>query len=189
MLCRDGRRRLRALEGEPLAGNGVPERGEVMTTRTADVVVAVILMATGLLVASDAIRLGAGWGMEGPKAGFFPLLMSILVLGGGVIIIRHAVTGKSSVKGEKRFVPLGGLKPVLTVCIPAIGMVIATEIVGLYIAAMIYLVGYIRLVGRFHWRTVLLVSIPIPLIFYVVFEKIFLIPLPMGLYGAQILRF
>lgn len=160
-----------------------------MITRTADIVVAAILMAIGLLVASEAFRLGAGWGLEGPKAGFFPLLMSILVVGGCIIIIRQAVTGKSSVKGEKPFVFPGGLKPVLTVILPALGMVIVTEIVGLYIAAMIYLVGYIRWVGGFRWRTVLLVSIPIPLIFYWLFDKIFLIPMPMGMFGAKILRF
>ena len=160
-----------------------------MTTRTADIVVAAILMAIGMLVAYDALRLGAGWGLEGPKAGFFPLLMSILVVGGCIIIIRQSVTGTSSVKGGKPFMPPGGFKPALTVCIPALGMVIATEIVGLYIAAMIYMAAYIRWVGRFRWRTVLLVSIPIPLLSYVVFEKLFLIPLPMGWYGAQILRF
>ncbi len=160
-----------------------------MTTRTADIIVAVILLAVGLLVAFDAFRLGAGWGLEGPKAGFFPLVMSLLVIGGCIIILRQAVTGTSSVKGGKPFVLPGGLKPALTVCIPALAMVLATEIVGLYIAAMIYLAAYIRCVGKFPWRTVLLVSIPTPLIFFVVFEKIFLIPLPMGLYGAQILRF
>ncbi len=160
-----------------------------MTTRTADIFVAVVLMAVGLLVMVDSFRMGAGWGLEGPKAGFFPFLMSFLVVGGCVIIIRKAVKGTSSVKGEKPFVLPGGLKPVLTVCIPALAMVLATEVIGLYLAAMIYLAAYIRLVGRFRWRTVLLVSIPTPLIFYVLFEKIFLIPLPMGWYGAQIFRF
>lgn len=160
-----------------------------MKTRTADIIVAIILMGTGLLVAFDSFRLGGGWGLEGPKAGFFPLLMSALVVGGSIFIIRQAVAGTSSVKGGKRFVPPGGLKPVLTVCIPAIGMVILTEIVGLYIAAMIYLAAYIRFVGRFGWQTDLLISIPIPLVFYFMFEKIFLIPLPMGMFGAQILRF
>lgn len=160
-----------------------------MITRTADIVVAVVLMAIGLFVTYDALRLGAGWGLEGPKAGFFPILMAILVVGGCIIIIRQAVTGKSSVKGEKPFVLPGGLKPVLTVFIPAAGMVLLTEVIGLYIAAMIYLVGYIRWVGGFRWRTVLLVSIPIPVIFYWLFDKIFLIPMPMGMFGAQILRF
>jgi hypothetical protein len=160
-----------------------------MNTRAGDILVAVILLGLGLLVGWDAVRLGSGWGLEGPRPGFFPLLMAILVVGGCVIIIRQAITGKSSVKGEKPFVLPGGLRSVLIVLFPAVGMVILTEVIGLYLAAMIYLVAYIRWVGEFRWRTVLLISIPTPLVFYVVFDKIFLIPMPMGLFGAQLLRF
>lgn len=160
-----------------------------MITRTGDIIVAAIIMVIGLIVMYDSLRLGAGWGMMGPRPGFFPFLMSLLVVGGCVIVIRQALTGTSSVKGEKPFVLAGGLKPVLMVFIPAMGMVILTEVIGLYIAAMIYLAAYIRWVGRFRWRTVLLVSIFIPLFFFVLFEKMFLIPLPMGMYGGMILRF
>jgi hypothetical protein len=160
-----------------------------MSTKTADIIVAVVILCIGLVVGVDSLRLGAGWGLEGPRAGFFPFLMAILVVAGCLLVIWQAVKGTSSVKGSKPFVPEGGLKPVLTVLIPACGMVLLTEIVGLYIAAMIYLVVYIRFAGRFRWRTVLLVSIPIPLICYWLFDKIFLIPMPMGMFGAQILRF
>lgn len=160
-----------------------------MKTKTADIIVATFLMGIGVLVAFDSLRLGSGWGLEGPRPGFFPFLMSMLVVGGGILIIRQAITGKSSVKGGKPFVQPGGLKPVFTVLFPALGMVIATEIVGLYIAAIIYLATYIRWVGKYRWSTVLLISIPIPLISYVVFDKIFLIPMPMGMFGGQILRF
>jgi len=115
--------------------------------------------------------------------------MAVLVVGGCLVVIRQAMKGTSSVKGQNRFVERGGMKPVLTVLIPAIGMILLTEVIGLYLAAMVYLTGYIRFVGEFRWRTVLLVSILIPLGFYWVFEKIFLIPMPMGWFGAQILRF
>ena len=160
-----------------------------MTTKSADIMVAVILLCLGLVVGVDSFRLGSGWGMEGPKAGFFPIVMAIIAVAGCLVIIRQAMKGTSSVKGSKPFVPAGGMKPVLTVFIPACGMVLLTEVVGLYLAAMIYLVTYIKIVGGYRWRTVLLVSIPIPLIFYWVFEKIFLIPMPAGMFGAQILRF
>ena len=160
-----------------------------MTTKSADIMVAVILLCLGLVVGFDSFRLGSGWGMEGPKAGFFPIVMAIIAVAGCLVIIRQAMKGTSSVKGSKPFVPAGGMKPVLTVFIPACGMVLLTEVVGLYLAAMIYLVTYIKIVGGYRWRTVLLVSIPIPLIFYWVFEKIFLIPMPAGMFGAQILRF
>jgi putative tricarboxylic transport membrane protein len=160
-----------------------------MITKTADILVAIILGGFGLLIAVDSWRMGAGWGMEGPKGGFFPFVMAAIALAGCVVVIRQAVKGTSSVKGGKLFVPAGGMKPVLTVFIPACGMVLLTEVVGLYVAAMIYLVAYIKIVGEYRWRTVLLVSIPIPLIFYWVFEKVFLIPMPAGMFGAQILRF
>ena len=160
-----------------------------MTTKTADLITAAVLLCIGLIVGWDSWRLGAGWGMDGPRAGFFPLMMAILVVLGCIIIMRQAVTGTSSVKGEKLFVERGGYRPVLTVFIPACGMVLLTSVIGLYLAAMVYLIGYIRWVGGFRWRTVLLVSILVPLAFYWVFDKMFLIPMPMGMFGEQILRF
>jgi hypothetical protein len=175
-----------AVEG-PASVEG--REGEKMNTKAADILVAAMILCLGLVVGWDALRLGSGWGMEGPRAGFFPFLMALLVVGGCVVVMIQAVRGTSSVRGGKPFIPPGGLKPVLTVFIPAMGMVLLTEVVGLYIAAMIYLIGYIRWVGGFRWRTVMLVSIPIPLIFYWLFDKVFLIPMPMGMFGAQILRF
>lgn len=160
-----------------------------MSTKTADILVAMTLLCLGLIVGWDSFRLGSGWGMEGPKAGFFPFVMAVIAVLGCLVIIRQAMKGTSSVKGGKPFVPAGGMKPVLTVFIPACGMILLTEVVGLYVAAMIYLAAYIKVVGGYRWRTVLLVSIPIPLVFYWVFEKIFLIPMPAGMFGAQILRF
>jgi hypothetical protein len=160
-----------------------------MATKTADILVAIILGGFGLLVAWDSLRLGAGWGMEGPQGGFFPFVMAVVALLGCVVVVRQAMKGTSSVKGGKPFVPAGGMKPVLTVFIPACGMILLTEVVGLYLAAMIYLAAYIKYVGGYRWRTVLLVALPVPLAFYWVFEKIFLIPMPMGILGGQILRF
>lgn len=160
-----------------------------MTTKTADIFVAVALLCLGVIVGWDSFRLGSGWGMEGPKAGFFPFVMAVIAVFGCFVIVRQAMKGTSSVKGGKPFVPAGGMKPVLTVFIPACGMILLTEVVGLYVAAMIYLALYIKIVGGYKWSTVLLISIPIPLVFYWVFEKIFLIPMPAGMFGAQILRF
>jgi len=160
-----------------------------MTTKAADILVAIMLLGLGFVVVWDSVRLGSGWGMEGPKAGFFPFVMAAIAVAGCIVIIRQAMKGTSSVKGSKPFVPSGGMKPVLTVFIPACGMILLTEVVGLYVAAMIYLAAYIKIVGEYRWRTVLLISILIPLIFYWVFEKVFLIPMPAGMFGAQILRF
>jgi hypothetical protein len=160
-----------------------------MLTKKADIITALILMLFGLIVAYDAIDKGIGWGAEGPRAGFFPFVMAVLVIGGTVMVIRQAMKGTSSLKGTKRFVAPGGMKPIMIVIIPAILMILLTEVIGLYLAAILYLVGYIKWAGNHSWRTSLLIGIVVPLASYIVFEKFFLIPMPMGLYGAQILRF
>ncbi len=157
-----------------------------MSMRAADFLVAIIILAIGVLVGVDAIRLGYGWGMEGPKAGFFPFLMAVILVLGCVVILKQAYEGKGTAKSNKPLTPPEAVKPVLVVLLPAIGMLVLTEIVGLYVAAIVYLTGYIRWVGGFKWRTTLLISILVPIGFYIVFDKIFLIPMPQGLFGGSL---
>ena len=159
-----------------------------MTYKMADLMIAGILLLLGVLVAADSLRLGSGWGMEGPKPGFFPFLMAAIMIVGSVLVVRK-VLGKPSKKSLERFVPPEAIKPVLVVLIPACLMILLTEVVGLYVAGMIYLTLYIRWVGDFRWRTALAIGVLTPLTFYYIFEKLFLIPMPAGMYGSMLLRF
>jgi putative tricarboxylic transport membrane protein len=159
-----------------------------MTYRVANLVTAGILLCLGIVLAVDTYRLGAGWGMEGPKPGFFPLIMSVIVIVGCVVIIRRVVT-KPDKKASEPFVTAETLKPVLIVLVPACLMVLFIEVVGLYVAAIVYLVAYIRWVGHFRWPTVLAVGILVPLFFYILFERVFLIPMPSGMYGNVLIPF
>ncbi len=68
-------------------------------------------------------------------------------------------------------------------------MVVITEFVGLHIAAALFLAFYMRVVGKIGWTTTILVGIISPLSLYFTFDKLFLIPLPQGLWGAYLLRF
>lgn len=154
-----------------------------MTLKTADIITALILLGLGALVAVDAVRMGAGWGMEGPKPGFHPFLMAAIIIVGSVFIIRQARANMSK-KALGRFVPPDALKPILIVLVPACFMILLTEVVGLYMAGLLYMVAYIRWVGKFSWLVSLAVGVLTPLAFYIIFEKIFLIPMPMGMYGG-----
>ena len=93
------------------------------------------------------------------------------------------------IAGKARLIPEGGLKPILWVLIPSAVMVLLTEFVGLHIAAAMFLVFYMRAVGKIRWVTVLLVSILLPACLYVVFDKMFLIPLPTGMWGSKLIPF
>jgi hypothetical protein len=155
--------------------------------RRADIFVGLGLMAVGLLVLGDAIRLGFGWGMSGPEAGFFPFYMGLgIVICTFFIVLRGIKIFKKEGTG-KPLILKGGLTQILWVLIPAAGMVLLSELIGLHLATVVYLAFYMWVVGKMHWGKVILLSILVPLVIYILFDKIFLIPLPEGFWGGNIM--
>ena len=157
--------------------------------RKADIVVALVLMSIGLLVIWDSVRIGFGWGLGGPEAGFFPFYMALGVVICTFFIVLRAIRIYLKEGPGKRLIQEGGLPPVLWVLLPALGMVLLTELIGLHMATVIYLAFYMGVVGKIHWVKVTLISILLPLVVYIVFDKIFLIPLPEGVWGKGLIPF
>jgi len=154
--------------------------------RKADIICALILLGLGILIMADSIRLGCGWAMNGPRPGFHPFIMSLIVVIGCLIVIAQAIARKGVAGSPKAFLPKGAIKPVLNVVVPAIGMVILTEYIGLYMAAMVYIGVYMKWIGRYRWRIVILLSLIVPLSTYILFDKLFLVPMPRGILGDMI---
>jgi putative tricarboxylic transport membrane protein len=145
-------------------------------TRTVDVVTAAVLLAFGVVVVADSLRLGAGWGSDGPKSGFFPFwLGTVLVLTAAALVVQAWRRGAS-----QPFVSRERLKPVLVVLGPALALVVLTQFVGLYVASALYMAVYMRWVGAHRWSTTGLLAIGFPLLIFVIFEKWFLVPMPKG---------
>ena len=157
--------------------------------RKAEIWVSLAFMLLGILVIADSIRLGFMWGMSGPESGFFPFYLGVGVVISSGIVFFNAFTLYKKEGAGKPLMPPGALKPILWVVIPSTAMVVITELVGLHIAAALYLVFYMRVVGKIGWVTTLLVSIISPLTLYITFDMLFLIPLPQGLWGGYLLRF
>ncbi len=154
----------------------VAEKTAPRSMRAADIVTAAILMALGGLVLLDSLRLGIGWGSDGPEGGFVPFWLStVLIFCCAVIIVQGARRAST-----ERFVGREQLARVLKVLLPAAAMILLTQYVGLYVAAALYMGFYMRWAGRHSW----IVSIALPLLFvvltFLVFERWFLVPLPKG---------
>ncbi len=144
--------------------------------RAADLVTALALIVVGAVVIADALRLGIGWGVEGPQSGFFPFWLAALM-----VLTAVAIAGQSLWRASaKPFVTAAQLRPVLVVLGPAVGLVILTEGVGLYVASALYLAIYMRWVGRHAWPTIAVLGVGIPLVTFVIFERWFLVPMPKG---------
>ena len=144
--------------------------------RTADIVTASVLLALGGLVGADAIRLGIGWGTDGPRSGFFPFWLALVLVVCCVIVIAQA----SRRETREPFVTRERLRLVLKVLWPATAMVVLTHVLGLYVSAGLYLGFYMRWVGHHGWRAVLALSIGVPVAAFLIFELWFLVPMPKG---------
>jgi len=72
------------------------------------------------------------------------------------------------------------------VLLPSTAMVALTSIVGLHFAAFVFLLFYMRAVGKIGWLACALVSVLFPVGMYIVFDRLFLIPLPDGMLGEYI---
>jgi putative tricarboxylic transport membrane protein len=144
--------------------------------RAADLITASILILLGGLVVVDAMRLGVGWGMDGPKSGFFPFWLALIMLTCCVIIMAQQVRKAAghSFSDRKK------LAPVLKVLWPAVLAVALMQWLGLYVASALYLGFYMRWVGRHSWATVISLAFSIPLVTFLVFERYFYVPMPKG---------
>jgi putative tricarboxylic transport membrane protein len=144
--------------------------------RTADLVTALALMAVGVLVLGDALRLGIGWGTDGPRSGFFPFWLALFLLVCCVAILVQAWRRAA----DKPFVSRAGVGPVLKMLLPATAAVVTTQFLGLYVATALYMGLYMRWIGRHSWLAVALMSVAFPVVTFVIFERWFLVPMPKG---------
>ena len=144
--------------------------------RAAEVVTASVLILLGGVVLFDAVRLGFGWGPDGPRSGFFPFWLALIMVLCCAVILLQALSQPSG----KSFVNREQLGSVLSVLWPAVAAVALMHFVGLYVASAIYLGFYMRWVGRHSWVTVFALGIGIPILTFLIFEKWFLVPMPKG---------
>jgi hypothetical protein len=144
--------------------------------RAADYITAFVLMTLGGIVLVDAVRLGIGWGTDGPRSGFFPFWLAlIMIVTCAVILVQTFRRGS-----REAFVTREQLGPVLKVIWPAAVMVLLTHLVGLYVAAALYTGSYMRWVGRHSWVSVVAVALAVSVISFLIFELWFLVPMPKG---------
>jgi hypothetical protein len=144
--------------------------------RAADLATAALLVLVGGVVIHDAVRLGIGWGAEGPRSGFFPFWLATLMVVTCLGIVVQAARRPTG----RPFVTRAQAAPVAAVLGPALAMVLATQFVGLYVAAALYMGFYMRWVGRHPWPLTLALAVAVPLATFIIFERWFLVPMPKG---------
>ncbi len=152
----------------------------VGSVRSWEFVVAAIFLAFGAVVVWESRRLGSQWGSDGPQAGYFPFYI------GSIICISSIVNLYSAAVRADRgpFVKWGQLRMILTVIIPSLIYValIANPwmSLGIYAASALFIAFFMRYLGKYGWAKLVAVSIGTVVVFFLMFEVWFKVPLPKG---------
>ena len=156
------------------SGGGKP----AFRVRAAEAVVAAVFFALGAIVIFDSARLGFGWREDGPQAGYFPFYIGAIICVSALINFGLAL----AVAGEKNgvFVEAGQLKLVLAVLVPSAVYVGLIGWIGIYVASALFVAFFMRWLGKYTWWKVAAVSVGNSVVFFLIFEVWFKIPLPKG---------
>ena len=146
--------------------------------KSAEVFLAALFFVLGALVMWDSARLGARWAEDGPQAGYFPFYIALLVCIASAVNLVIALR----LRGEENrtFVETGQLKLVLVVLIPAAIYVGLIGWLGIYVTSAVFIAFFMRWLGKYPWWKVAAVSVGTSVVFFVIFEIWFLVPLPKG---------
>ena len=147
-------------------------------TRGPELVVGLVLMAIAGLVITDSMRVGTGWGDDGPRSGYFPFYIGLFLLIASAFIVLSTLLKWS--KSQAVFATREELVPVFQMLVPMVIYVVAMVYLGIYLPSAILIGYFMRHHGKFAWPLTAGVSIGVPLVFFLVFEKWFLVPLPKG---------
>jgi putative tricarboxylic transport membrane protein len=150
----------------------------LVSNRSADIVVALILAAVGGLVIADSLRLGIGWADDGPSSGYFPFYIGLLIVLSSLWTIALSLLRRF--RSEGSFVGRGQFRDVLKMFVPSAIYVVSIGFIGIYVASALFIAVFMRWLGRFRWPVIVAVSIAVPFSLFLVFEHWFLLPLPKG---------
>jgi putative tricarboxylic transport membrane protein len=150
----------------------------VFSIRSAEIAVSALFLLGGALVMYDSVRLGASWGSDGPKPGYFPFYVALIMAISALVNLLRA----TMLRPEKNvaFVLAGQLKTVLAVLIPVSLYAFSITWIGIYVSSIVFIAFFMRWLGKFPWWKVAAVSVGAAVAIFFIFERWFLVPLPKG---------
>ena len=154
-----------------------------ITVRAAEIVVAALLLALGALVVFDSRRLGASWGSDGPEAGYFPFYIGLIICLASVGVLVQAIRDRDG-RGGRIFVAWQPLRQVLSMLLPAALFVLGIQLIGIYVAAAVYIAGFMVWLGNYGLARSALLGAIVSVLAFVTFEIWFQVPLYKGAFNA-----
>jgi putative tricarboxylic transport membrane protein len=148
----------------------------VASTRAVDIAVSLLLLAFAALMGWDNWRSGAGWASDGPKAGYFPFYLSLLLGGASLFGLAKALLERRGAP----FVNRDQLRRVMQVLLPTFLFCLLTQWLGIYVASFLLIAGFMKFVGGIAWWKSLLTGVVFSVAMFVTFDVAFDVIMPKG---------
>lgn len=150
----------------------------VTTARAVEVAVYLLLIVLALVLGYDNWRSGMGWAKDGPQSGYFPFYLCVILASASLFGLGVAFARRTD--DARTFVTRDQLRRVMQVFVPTFLFVLLTQWLGIYVASLLLVAGFMRLVGRIAWWKSLLTSVLFALIMFATFEIAFDVIMPKG---------
>lgn len=145
--------------------------------RNVEIGLAALILLFGLIIVGGALKAGIGWGFDGPRAGFFPFYVGLLVIIAAAITLYQVISDTGS---KKIFADWDQLRQVLSVALPTLAYIIMIAFLGIYISSAALIAYFMLVISSFGYLRTALIAILVPIMTFIVFEKWFLVALPKG---------
>lgn len=171
-----------------IADDNETEDAALLAIRSAEIVVALLFLGGAATLLFDSVRLGFRWVEgQGPAPGYFPFHIGLILATASLVnLVRAVAAGDERVRAP--FTTKPAALRVLTVLVPALLYValvggiepLAIPGLGIYVASAVFIIFFMVAFGGDGWVAAILVGLGVPLAFFLIFEKWFLVPLPKG---------
>jgi hypothetical protein len=154
-----------------------------MTVRTAELLMALMMGLFSIYLMYKSAELPIGWiEEEGPGGGSWPFwLSSIMLISCGGILYNWFRKKGPVATSTKVYIESHVLGDVLSVAVALIITVGLFSFVGIYGALPLFLIFYIRFMGKHSWRLTGILAVAIPVFIFYFFEITLKIILPKGI--------
>lgn len=151
--------------------------------KLADLIVSGVFALFSLYLMVKSAELPIGWlEGEGPGGGAFPFWLSTGMLICSVLIFaRNIIRLSPEGNATDIFMDRDTTRFFLTVLVSLAIMIGLIHVIGMYFSVPLFLIFYMRHLGKHSWPKVLIIGLTTPVLTFLLFEKVLLILLPKGL--------
>jgi uncharacterized membrane protein YiaA len=143
-----------------------------------EIITALMFIVVGVVVMVGSLKLGAKWGSDGPESGYFPFYISLIILICSSVTLIQSIRAKEL--ADETFVEREPFRQVMAVLIPAALFVLGVQLIGIYVAGVLYITFFMVWLGKYAVWKALAVGLGVSIVLFMMFEYWFQIPLPHG---------